>query len=287
MAGQLHVLLEPEGGWYRLDIREFKNALLVQVWASVAAVTPGGCPEPTAEGLTWPGATEPMTHAKADASTGFEPLYLDDRFLERYEQSSLFDTTPVNVHGQWHCSPSYLGQWSFATCVRVGRNLIRTSMRELYKPKPDREIVHAREFALDSSQVTAFDQQEEHIVAKINRFVAQLLDLGDGLSALGDLLGIKSTAEELVRLSRVELGKNGWLHYPELSRLAQVAPLSMTEQAFLSRCKNIHELWQQIPNGFLRGLLLKAGHTRKDVAKDSRKPQVDAGVVEYCRTAEL
>src|SRR5690606_24325083 len=111
MAGQSHFVLAPSGGWYRLDIREFNGGLLVQVWASVAAVPPEPCPEQTADGLISPGANEPMTHSKADASANLEPVYLDDRFLERYEQSSFFDTTPVNVYGRWHCSPSYHGQW--------------------------------------------------------------------------------------------------------------------------------------------------------------------------------
>lgn len=265
MSGESHVVLGPKGGWYRLDIREFKGGLLIQVWASVAAVAPELCPEQTADGLMWPGTKEPMTHNKADALVSLEIVYLDDRFLERYEQSSFFDTTPVNVHGRWHCSPSYLGQWSFTDCIRVGRNLIRVPMRELYKPKPDREIVHAHTFALDPAQIAAFDQNEEHIVAKTDKLARQLLDLGDGLSALGGVLGIQSMAEEIVGLSRAELSNNGWLHYPELSRLAQVAPLSMTEQAFLSRCKSVHELWQRIPNGLLRDLLLKAGHVRKDI----------------------
>jgi hypothetical protein len=265
MARKSQVCLRSNGGWYSLDIREFNGGLLVQVWASVAAVTPELCPKITADGLVWPGFTEPMTHAKADALVGFSSVYLDDRFLDRYEQSSFFSTTPVNIGGQWHCSPSYLGQWDFTNCTRVGRNLIRVPMRELYKPKPDREIVHAHAFALDPAQVAAFDQAEEHIVAKTDRFVAQLLDLGDYLSGLGNALSIQSAPEEIIGLSREELRKNGWLHYPSLSRLAQVAPLSMSEQAFLSRCKSIHELWQKIPNGLLRDLLVKAGHARKDV----------------------
>lgn len=265
MAGEPHVYLAPAGGWYQLDIREFNGALLIQVWASVAAVTPDLCHEQTADGLAWPGVTGPMTHDRADALVGAEPVYLDDRFLEKYEQSGFFDSTPVNVHGQWHCSPSYLGQWGFTDCVRGGRNLIRVPMRELYKPKPDREIVHAHGYALSAAQVQAFDQAEEHIVAKTERFVAQLLDLGDGLAALGGLLSIQSTAEGFVGLSREELRRNGWLHYPALSRLAQVAPLSMTEQAFLSRCKSIHELWQRVPNGLLRDLVEKSGHARKDI----------------------
>jgi hypothetical protein len=265
MAGQSQVVLGPDGGWYRLDIREFKDGLLVQVWASIVAVPPELCPEQSADGLRWPGSNEPMTHAKANALVSWEPVYLDDQFLERYEQSSFFETTPVNVHGRWHCSPSYLGQWSFTDCVRKGRNLITISTRELYKPKPDREIVHAHAFALEPSHAAAFDQNEEHIVAKTDRFVAQLLDIGDRLSALAEVLNIPSTAEAIVGLSRLELRNNGWLSYPKLSRLSQVAPISMTEQAFLSRCKGIHEIWQRIPNELLRDLLVKAGHTRTDV----------------------
>lgn len=265
MAGQPHINLAPVGGWYQLDIREFNGALLIQVWASVAAVTPDLRPEHTADGLAWPDIAGPMTHHRANELMNVDTVYLDDRFLEKYEQSSFFDSTPAKVHGQWHCSPSYLGQWGFTDCVRVGRNLIRVPMRELYEPKPDREIVHAHGFALSTAQVQAFDQAEEHIAAKTDRFVTQLLELGEGLVALADHLGIQSNAADLVGISRDELRRNGWLHYPVLSRLAQVAPLSMTEQAFLSRCKSIHELWQRVPNRLLRDLIEKSGHSRKDI----------------------
>ena len=39
----------------------------------------------------------------------------------------------------------------------------------------------------------------------------------------------------------------------------------MTEQAFLSRCKSIHEIWQKIPNAYLRNLLVHAGHPRAEI----------------------
>ena len=39
----------------------------------------------------------------------------------------------------------------------------------------------------------------------------------------------------------------------------------MTEQAFLSRCKSLHELWQRIPNAVLRKLIVRAGHNRSDI----------------------
>ena len=56
-------------------------------------------------------------------------------------------------------------------------------------------------------------------------------------STIGQYFGNDRQAEEIVGLSRTEITANGWLHYPQLTRLAQVAPLDMTEQAFLSRCK--------------------------------------------------
>jgi hypothetical protein len=87
-----------------------------------------------------------MTHARANAQLHGGIIYLDDRFLERYEQSAFYDTTP-NRSGS--TNPSYHGQWAFSDCERVGRNLIRVPIRELYKPKPDREIVHAHRFILE------------------------------------------------------------------------------------------------------------------------------------------
>ncbi len=265
MAGEVHMRLGTDGGWYTLDIREHRGSLLVQVWAAVVAIPPELCPEQSADGLMWPDIANPINHDRADALTETIPVYLDDRFLERYEQSSLFDTVPVKVDGRWLCSPSYLGQWSFTGCRRVGRNMVTVPMRELYKPKPDREILHAHAHVLDSTKVTEFEQDEEHIVSKTQRLVDQLLDLGDHIESLGVAMGEPKPADKIVGFSRAELNANGWLNYPELCRLTQVAPLAMTEQAFLSRCKNIHELWQRIPNGFLRTLIVRAGHTRSNI----------------------
>ena len=39
----------------------------------------------------------------------------------------------------------------------------------------------------------------------------------------------------------------------------------MSQQVFLSRCKSLHEIWQRIPDGFLRQLLIKAGCPREIV----------------------
>lgn len=267
MGAEKHVELKPKAGptWYIVAIREYKKELLLQVWASVEAVSCELCPEQSAEGIVWPGGTEPMTHDRANALLSGKQVFLDDRFLERYEQSAFYDTTPIRFDGIWHCSPSYKGQWAFTDCVRVGRNMIKVSMRELYKPKPDREILHAYKHALSSDEIVHVNMDVEHIVAKIQRLLDQILGLGDNLSLLGASVGLQKTSQDLTGFSRKELRDNGWMAYPNLSKLAQVAPLDMTQQAFLSRCKQVHEILQKIPDGYLRLLLEKAGCPRKKI----------------------
>jgi hypothetical protein len=265
MDGKAHVLLRPEGCWYDLDIREHDGSLLIQLWAVVHTVAPDLCSLPSADELYWPGIEGEMTHARADALTDTTHVYLDDQFLERYEQSGFFDSVPVNVEQAWFCSPSYLGQWDFSDCVRVGRNVVRVPMRELYKPKPDREILHAHSYALTPAEVGDLDLTQEHIVSKTGRLVSELLKFGDVISRFGQSFGKAMEAEDIVGIARAEIAANGWHRYPNLAELAQVAPLSMTEQAFLSRCKSIHEIWQRIPNACLRDFLVHAGHKRASI----------------------
>lgn len=266
MNGKSHVLIKPEEGWCELDIREHGGGLLIQVWATVKAVSPELCPEQNANGITWPDIDGPMTHDRADALVGFDlPVFLDDEFLQRYEQNNFYETTPIKTDAVWSCSPQYSGQWGFSWCQRVGRNLIRVPMRELYKPKPDREILHAHVFAKSAADISHVDLNEEHIVAKTQRLLNQLLTLGDQLSALAACAGIQKSAVELVSFSQIELRNNGWAAYPQLSRLAQVAPLNMSQQAFLSRCKSLHEVWQCVPNGFFKSLLEKSGCSQASV----------------------
>ena len=267
MGGESHVVRKPAEGnaWYELDIREHKGGLLLQLWASVEAVMPELCPEQTAEDILWPGDDQPMTHARANALVDQTLVYLDDRFLQKYEQSAFYDSTPTHVWGQWYCSPSYRGQWSFTECRRVGRNLVQVPMRELYKPKPDREIVRARSFAVDPAALAHVDLNEEHVVAKVQRLLDVLLRLGDALSALGATVGLAKSAADLTGFDHAEVAANGWLAYPALSRLAQVAPLDMTQQMFLARCKSLHEVWQRVQNGYLKSLLEHAGCPRAAV----------------------
>ena len=235
----------------------------MQVWATVPAVAPKLCPQPNIHKLVWPGDTEAMTEARiGEASSQTEYLFVRDTFLERYQQNSIYDTVPVRTpDGVWLCSPSYGGQWSFVGCQRFGRNLVRVSVYELYKKAvPEREIMHAHAHAIGPDEVAQYSADEEHLPAKVHRLLVQLLDLGDNLSLLGDGVGVQhKDAEALVGFSRAELAANGWLRYPALCSLAQVAPLAMTQQAFLSRCKSLNELMQKIPEKYLLSLLTAAG----------------------------
>ena len=217
MDNGTHEVLRPEGGWYDLDIREHDGRLLIQLWAIVHAVAPELCPEPSAERLNWPGIEGAMTHARANALTAITPVYLDDQFLERYEQSGFFNAVPVKIGQAWFCSPSYFGQWSFTDCKRVGRNMVRVPIRELYKPKPDREILHAHAHVLPPAKAGEFDQTEEHIVSKTDRLASELLRFGDAFSDIGRYFGDVREADDIVGISRAELNANGWLHYPGTS----------------------------------------------------------------------
>ena len=258
MNDENHVVLEPDGGWYRLGIQEFKGKLLIQCWATVVAVSPDRCDEPTIDGIEWPGVDGLATKARANGDFK-STITLDDKFLVRYEQNGFYSSTPGQNYGKWYCSPKYKGQWSFTGCYRVGRNLIKVDLRDLYKAIPAREVLHAHRFALSPGEIAHLDMDEEHIVAKTQRLLNQILALGDNLSHLGAAVDIQNKAEDISGFSRAKLEYEGWNAYPELARLAQVAPLDMSQQAFLSRCKSLHEIWQRIPAGFLRQLLIKAG----------------------------
>ncbi|MHB8283208.1 MAG: hypothetical protein ACYDD1_00870 [Caulobacteraceae bacterium] len=264
MGGGRHLTLSPEAGWFEVDLRAHPGGLLLQVWATVVAVDAERCPPVAADGLNWP-EHGVMTAGDANALMAPTLVHLDDRFLERYEQNPIYDITPFQTEdAAWLVDPSYRHQWTFTQCVRAGRNIIRVPMRELYKPKPDQEIVHAHSHVLDPQVVNRLDLNEEHIAAKTQRLLDAFLDMADALVALGRRHGLTEAAFDLTKISRVELRAEGWRPYPQLAKLAQVAPLAMTQQAFLARCKSLHEFWQVLPNGYFKRLLIRRGLTKRE-----------------------
>lgn len=258
--------LKAEDGRYEGDIRPHDGGHLLQLWGAAVVLEPVLSHEPTAEGLIWPDDDQPMTSARADALVQLQPVFLKDTFLERYEQDSAFDCHPIEVDGRWHTSPGYRGQWHFTDCVRVGRDTIRIPMRELYKPKPEREILHAFEHVLDAAAAAAVDRTQPHILVRVDRIVRALLDIANGLARLGARLGVAVEADNLFGLSGDHMAANQWRPYPELRRLARVAPRDMSQSAFLTRCKALNELVQRVPVRPLRQLLIRSGCTEAEVA---------------------
>lgn len=146
------------------------------------------------------------------------------------------------------------------------QNWIEVELRDLYKGVPIRETLHAHAHALDPVIVKQHDINEEHIVSKVDRFLAQMLLIGENLSLLGVALGIEKPAFELLGFSKNAVEADGWLNYPQVTKLAQVAPLDMTQQGFLARCKSVHEIWQKLPDGFIKQILEALGVPRKSIA---------------------
>lgn len=64
------------------------------------------------------------------------------------------------------------------------------------------------------------DLTEEHIVSKVDRFLGQILSLGENLSLLGAALGIEKPDVDLLDLlgfSREEVKADGWLNYQQVT----------------------------------------------------------------------
>lgn len=259
MNGEPVIKLADVPPWCEVYLREHNGRILIQAACTVTAVPPALLPEPDANALVWPDIPGPMSAGKINGRAGHVDVYLDDRVLEHYERDSRFDTMPMNTgDGHWSCSPGYGGQWAFAGWVRVGRNLIRVSLRDLHKSVPDAEVVRAHPHALPRdlwSQRTG----GEHVVAKVDRLARVLLDLADHISRLSGLTDSPANAENIFALDRREVRANGWGSDPMLKRLSQVAPLDMDEQTFLARCKILHERLQLMPNGVIKRILRLMG----------------------------
>ncbi|WP_339713471.1 hypothetical protein [uncultured Sneathiella sp.] len=265
MNEETDITVKSECGKLEYRLMEHMGRLRLQVTAAIPCVDTALCNTPSTDGLLWPGHRSPMNHAKANALIHEEHVFLKDTFLERYEQNSIFNTVPFKYGETWSCSPSYGGQWGFTQCIRVGRNIIKVPIRELYMPKPDAEICHAHYHSISELEAKSFGLDQEHIVEKTDAFLAELLRLADSLFAFASELEISTCSEELCGFNRHEISNNGWTNYPRLCELAEVAPLEMTEKKFLSRCKLLNEIIQKIPNGKIRKILIAMGANARDI----------------------
>lgn len=255
-------------GWCELDIREHDGRILLQIWASVVAITPELCEEQDVYSLVWPGDTEPMKRERVSSFMQTEYAYVDDGFLERYEKDSMFNAVPYKKYDRFFSCPSYKGQWSFHDCQRIGRNLLKISLYELYKHVPEQEIYHAHQYAITPAEALKVDQEEENIVFKTERLLLQLITLGENLSVLIQAAsGASLHSSQFIEFNRESYRDEGFGDFPIFQKLLQAAPLKMYEQDFLSRCKTLNEIIGKLKTGSLRKVLSAMGANKGEIDK--------------------
>lgn len=267
MNGQNYYNLHISNNQCEVSLRKNQGRVLIQVYASVIAVAPERCPQQDVHSLVWPGEEAPLTHREIEDPVYGKEIYLDDGFLEKYEKDKIFSAIPFQPYqGSFQVSPSYGGQWALQDCTRIGRNLLKVPIREVYRGLPDSEIIHAHQYSIASSQARQFDLDEEHIVSKSNRFLLELILLGENLRTLVTVLDTSVQTDEMFSAYlRAEYTAEGFRSFQVFQKLAQVAPLKMFEQDFLSRCKTIHEIIGKFASGDLRKLIVLMGAAKGDV----------------------
>ena len=254
-------------GWGELDIREVDGKILLQLWASVVAVSPVLCSEQDIYSLIWPDDSQPITPKQVRDIRSNKYAYLDDRFLEKYEKNKVFNAVPSKVYNYFSSSPSYKGQWAFRDCKRVGRNIIKVPFYELYRGIPDQEVYHAHQYAISEEELVARDSSEEHIVSKVDRLLLQLIELSESLPKLVEAAsGETILPSQFSEFERQSYNNEGFKDFPIIQRMAQVAPLDMYQQDFLSRCKTLNEIIVRLKVGTLRRVLRALGARKDEVA---------------------
>lgn len=249
------------GSWYDLVLRQDNNKILLQLHATVPSIAPEKCYEVDKNSLIWPGDTTPMNKARTNTYINDEYVFINDTFLEKYEKDSMFECIPFEMHNQFYCCPSYGGQWAFNDCIRVGRNLLKISIYELYKGVPTQEILHAHKHAIsDADANVLLKQDKEHIVSKVFLIVEELVCLAENLSSLIRVTDNEDiSASEFIVFNRQELDAEGIRNYPIIQKMAQVSPWGMSEQDFLSRSKTLNEIIGRFKPVPIRKVLLAMG----------------------------
>lgn len=251
--------------WYSIDLINEGDQIIMRVWASIDAVCPKQNKDYSDKRLSWPGINVAIPMNQGHLLPNDDRyVYLNDKFLEKYEENSYYDSTPFKNFGHWYCNPGYKGYWGFTDCKRVGRNLIKVQLRELYKPKSVQELMHAHKFS-ENVDLGEFDFTEEHIVSKVDRFVVSLIRLGKTISELRNKIFNNRHDIRIIEINGDE--QDSWTNNLKLKKLAHIAPLDMSQASFLRRCKSIHEIWQTIPDKHLREILKKSGCDEKEIGK--------------------
>lgn len=250
--------------WYdfRLFVhRGFPDKICFQVDASVIVALPELCPEKTLEDIIWPDLQHSLTRKQAHSMGLSERAYFSDNLLKYFEDKKDYTIVPTSGYIR------YKDVWAFRDCTRVKRNYISMPYCKIFEGMDVRTIITLSRFAVSKKEVDAAEDCE-NIAAKTVRFKNEFLLFGDNLSKLIYTLTKKNIPDkDIIQMSKTDLEYKGWYSNERLFKMAKVAPLNMPQDDFLSRCKTVNELFNQIPFGVLREIVLSTGVNSDDIKK--------------------
>jgi hypothetical protein len=215
--------------------------------------------------LHWPDHDGPIIGSGIMGGFGvMEEAYVRDEVLISYENRPEFDIHPETGsvgNGTW---------WAVGYCRRVGRDHIALELRKLYEDAQFSVIKHYCRYAVKESSVPVLknDTEKRNIGIRAREVINGYLAYMRAIEDICDAAGLSSTAAEIGGLSDSDIKYKGWWTFPELGRLGNVAPLTMSYQQFLARCKDIFAVFEGLKSGPLRSLLRTLG-----IPKDQMKEE--------------
>jgi len=218
--------------------------------------------------LHWPDHAGPIIGAGIMGGFGvMEEAYVRDEVLITYENRPEFDIHPETGsvgNGTW---------WAVGYCRRVGRDHIALELRKLYEGAQFSVIKHYCGYAVKESSVPVpkNDTEKRNIGIRACEVINGYLAYMKAIEEICDAAGLSSTAVEIGGLSESDIKYKGWWTFPELGRLGNVAPLTMTYQQFLARCKDIFAVFEGLKSGPLRSLLRTLGVPKDQIKEEGIK----------------
>jgi hypothetical protein len=220
------------------------------------------------QALEWPDHNGPIVGSGIMRGFGvMERAYVRDEVLIAYENRPEFDIHPETgsvANGAW---------WAVGYCRRVSRDYIVLELRKLYEGAQFSVIKHYCEYAVKESSVPVPKNEIEkrNIGIRAHEVISGYLAYMKAIEEICDAAGLSSTADEIGGLCESEINYKGWWTFPELGRLVNVAPLTMTYQQFLVRCKDIFAVFEKLKAGPLRSLLLRLGVPKDQIKEEGIK----------------
>jgi hypothetical protein len=218
--------------------------------------------------LEWPDHHGPITGSGIMGGFGvMEEAYVRDEVLVAYENRPEFDIHPETGmvgNGTW---------WAVGYCRRIGRDHIALELRKLYEGAQFFVIKHYCEYAVKKSSVPVpqSDAEKRNIGIRAREVINGYLTYMKAIEEICDAAGLSFTADEIGGLSESEINYRGWWTFPELARLGNVAPLTMTYQQFLARCKDLFAVFEGLKSGPLRSLLRRLGIPKNQIKEEGLK----------------